>query len=306
MVSFLRNLGQIYLYFRVFFFISSLSDFRMGIAIKHPDWARYLSEATGTFFLVLIVGCNVLVMSGAGAISIGSLLMCMIYTLGSVSGANFNPAVTFAILLSGRGKMTLKDALAYMASQMAGGALAGLLTKAIFRDAFFLRVNPEYSVAKAMAVEVIYTMGLCYVVLNVATTASQAGNQYFGLAIGFTVLSAAVAIGTISNCCLNPAVALGSALAALMIKSQPDLTHYHMYFLMPMLGAIFGALAFYFVRRKDEYEPHGLGMLRLSQTDTEPQKTIVVESKVSAAPEPVIERNPSMAEVALTNSDDEH
>ena len=279
----------------------------MAFQVNHPDWARYLSEATGTFFLVLIVGCNVLVMSGAGAISIGAMLMCMIYTLGSVSGANFNPAVTFAILLSGRSKMTIKDALAYMTSQMTGGALAGLLTKAIFRDAFFLRVNPEYSVAKAMAVEVIYTMALCYVVLNVATTANQSGNQYFGISIGFTVLSAAVAIGTISNCCLNPAVALGSALAALMIKSQPDLTHYHMYFLMPMLGAIFGALAFYLVRRKDEYEPHGLGMLVVKGSEPEsviePVKAEIVEAKNTEA---VIDRNPSVAQIGLTNSDDEH
>ena len=96
--------------------------------------------------------------------------------------------------------------------------------------------------------------------MNVATTASQAGNHYFGLAIGFTVVSAAIAIGGISNCCLNPAVAVGSLLAALLAKGSRALGTYSVYFFMPYLGSMFGALAFYLVRRKDEYEPRGTGL----------------------------------------------
>merc|ERR1719265_435735 len=63
------------------------------------------SEFLGTFFLVLTVGLNVTHKSPAGAFSIAASLMCMIYALGNVSGAHFNPAVTIAIFLGGRGKM---------------------------------------------------------------------------------------------------------------------------------------------------------------------------------------------------------
>merc|ERR1719454_2780129 len=66
--------------------------------------SKVLSEFLGTFMLVLTVGLNVLSGSKAGAFSIASSLMCMIYALGSVSGAHFNPAVTTAIICSGRGK----------------------------------------------------------------------------------------------------------------------------------------------------------------------------------------------------------
>merc|ERR1719213_1215005 len=68
--------------------------------VSHSHWCKYLAEFVGTYFLVLTVGCNVLTGSVGAAISIGSILMVMIYALGSVSGAHFNPAVTLAILLA--------------------------------------------------------------------------------------------------------------------------------------------------------------------------------------------------------------
>jgi aquaporin Z len=265
---------------------------------KHSTLSRYLSEATGTFFLVLTAGCNVLGMTTAGAISVGGMLMCMIYALGSVSGAHFNPAVTLAIYLSGRSLITLRDVGGYMLSQLTGGILAGLLCEAIFRTPFTLRFGDKFADhhARVMAVEVMYTMALCYVVLNVATTASQANNQYFGMAIGFTVLSAAIAIGVISNCCLNPAVALGSLIASKIDSEATNLKHYYVYFLMPLLGSFFGALAFYMVRRKDEYEPKNWGFLEVKK-----QSSAEVANEQSG----IVERSSSVAQVGLTNSDDE-
>merc|ERR1719321_2577510 len=64
-----------------------------------------LSEFLGTFMLVVTVGFNVLGGSKAPAFSIAASLMCMIYALGNVSGAHFNPAVTIAILCAGRNKI---------------------------------------------------------------------------------------------------------------------------------------------------------------------------------------------------------
>merc|ERR1719174_562467 len=77
-----------------------------GAGLPTPGLVQKLSsECIGTFFLVFTVGMNVLGGFTGAAFSIGSALMCMIYALGSVSGAHFNPAVTIAILLSGRNKI---------------------------------------------------------------------------------------------------------------------------------------------------------------------------------------------------------
>merc|ERR1719321_2278236 len=94
---------------------------------KMPMVSALVSEFLGTFFLVLTVGLNVLGSSKAGAFSIAAALMSMIYALGNVSGAHFNPAVTMAILLSGRDKMAggVGMAGAYMATQIIAGCMAG-------------------------------------------------------------------------------------------------------------------------------------------------------------------------------------
>jgi aquaporin Z len=68
-------------------------------------------------------------------------------------------------------------------------------------------------------VELLFTFALCYVVLNVATSKSQMGNSFFGLAIGFTVLAGAFAVGGISGAAFNPAVSLGAATAGLFAFS---------------------------------------------------------------------------------------
>merc|ERR1719198_1148560 len=99
----------------------------MGVP-PHTDAARYLSEFLGTFFLVLTIGCNVLSHSVGAAISIGSMLMIMIYSLGSVSGAHFNPAVTVAVAIASpkvkRGPLPApfgSHALIYILMQLLGG-----------------------------------------------------------------------------------------------------------------------------------------------------------------------------------------
>merc|ERR550514_2114716 len=133
----------------------------------------------------------------------------MIFALGSVSGAHFNPAVTFAIRLSGRGKIVLREAVIYMIVQCLGGFCAGAVYLGVCGGTFTLAPVGKYSVLSVCIVEAFYSMALCYVVLNVATTAKAEGNSYFGLAIGFTVVSAAMTIGGISGCSLNPAVSFG-------------------------------------------------------------------------------------------------
>merc|ERR1719281_623817 len=143
---------------------------------KHQRLSKLTAEFIGTFFLVFTIGCNVHSGSIAAAISIGAMLMVMIYSLGSVSGGHFNPAVTVAVRLSGRGKITDHDAVAYVLAQVAGGICGAMVYRLIVDTAFILGPVGLYSTADAVAAEIFFSAALCYVVLNVATTANERGN----------------------------------------------------------------------------------------------------------------------------------
>lgn len=227
---------------------------KLPLRVQHNDVCKYLAEFTGTYFLVLTVGCNVLTGSVAAAISIGGVLTVMIFALGSVSGAHFNPAVTLAVALSGRKQLDAKQGALYIVAQLIASVCAAATYAVICKGTFVLEPVAKYTWVTALTVELLYSMALCYVVLNVATTRRQFGNQYFGLAIGFTVVAAALAIGGISGCSLNPAVSFGTLAAATFERGTPALRWFPLYFFAPFLGAALAAGSFYIVRKGDEYK----------------------------------------------------
>jgi len=174
---------------------------------------KYLVEFVGTFFLVFTVGCTV-VGNGAGALAplaIGSALMVMVFAGGHVSGGHYNPAVTLGVWL--RGKCEAKDVGPYMISQIAGSVLAALAVKYLKMGA---TVTPmSLNTLPALVAEFLFTFALVFVVLNTATAKGTAGNSFYGLAIGFTVMSGAFAVGNISGGAFNPAVAVGISVVGL-------------------------------------------------------------------------------------------
>ena len=172
---------------------------------------KYIAEFIGTFFLVLTIGCTVIPGSALAPLAIGAVLMVMIYAGGHISGAHFNPAVTLAVFI--RGKCEAKDVLPYWIAQIAAAAVAA-------RTAVFLcgkSGTPMViaSIPTALVAEFLFTFALAYVVVNVATAKGTSGNSFYGLAIGFTVLTGAFAVGGISGGAFNPAVAIGAAVMKL-------------------------------------------------------------------------------------------
>lgn len=168
---------------------------------------KYITEFIGTFYLVLTIGC-VVVIGGAGVIAplaIGSALMVMIYAGGHISGGHYNPAVTLGVWI--RGRCDTKDVVPYWLAQFAGAVLAALalnyLKGGVSASLMNLNIGP------ALLAEFFFSFALVYVVLNVATAKANAGNSFYGLAIGFTVMTGAFAVGSISGAAFNPAVALG-------------------------------------------------------------------------------------------------
>jgi aquaporin Z len=170
--------------------------------------AKLLSEFLGTYMLVLTVGLNVLSGSAAGAFSIAASLMCMIFALGTCSGAHFNPAVTTAIICSGRGKCTPKDGAMYMGVQIVGGICAAFTYSFLMNGETFALKPAAYKWHQVAVAEFVFTFVLAFVVLSVATT--KAGlSEYFGFAIGMCVTVGGCAIGKVSGGSLNPAVSIG-------------------------------------------------------------------------------------------------
>jgi aquaporin Z len=168
---------------------------------------KYIVEFIGTFFLVFTVGmCVMKPDAGSFApLAIGSALMVMVYAGGHISGGHYNPAVTLAVWL--RGKCPTAAVPGYMASQVLAGVAAAVA-------ALYLKGNPEVTagdlkVGPSLVAEFLGTFALCWVVLNTATAKTTAGNSNYGLAIGFTVLVMAYAVGGVSGGAFNPAVAVG-------------------------------------------------------------------------------------------------
>jgi aquaporin Z len=169
---------------------------------------KYLVEFIGTFFLVFTVGSTVIA-PGAGAmapIAIGASLMVMIFAGGHISGGHFNPAVTLAVWI--RGKCDSRDVVPYWAAQAAAALVAAWLVGR-FKMAGAAMPLAMASWKPPFMAEFLFTFALCWVVLNVATSRGTAGNSFYGLAIGMTVMVGAYAVGPVSGGAFNPAVATG-------------------------------------------------------------------------------------------------
>merc|ERR1719375_3104750 len=224
-------------------------------------WSKYFAEFIGTYFLVFTAGCNVLSGSIGAAFSIGAMLMVMVYSLGSVSGAHFNPAVTLAVWMSGRGLLPLRHAFFYILAQLLGALCGSMSYWLICNGSFIFEPIGRHDMYAVGQVEILYTAALCYVMLNVATSHKQDGNHYFGLAIGFTVVAAGLSIAGISGCSLNPALSVAAALAASQVAGFSALKYVPLYCFSHFLGSVLGFAAFYVVRKADEYAPEKPGDL---------------------------------------------
>ncbi len=205
---------------------------------------------TGRFQTLLaeFVGTFVLVFAGTGAVATGHLLgnppvlltvafafggaiAVMVYTYRSVSGAHFNPAVTFALWIDRR--VTAGSAVAYIATQLAAAAAAsGILALAVGPALAPVGATlPADGPGMALLFEVIATFVLVTVILGVVRVGAGA-DAYAGLAIGGTVFLCALFAGPVSGASMNPARSFGPALFA-----PNAIASYWIYVAGPLSGA---------------------------------------------------------------------
>jgi aquaporin Z len=205
---------------------------------------KYVVEFIGTFFLVGTVGFTVMKPFDAGAmapLAIGSALMVMIFAGGHISGGHYNPAVTLGVTL--RGKCTWADAVPYWVAQFLAAAVAAAAVLMVKAGAGVPTSTPEgspvFGTPAILLVEFLFMFALVYVVLNVATAKGTAGNSFYGLAIGFTVVTGAFAVGPVSGGAFNPAVGL-----AVTIMGLADVTRLVLYLVADFAGGAAAAMLF--------------------------------------------------------------
>jgi MIP family channel proteins len=225
----------------------------LDAAVEAREPTAYAAEAIGTFLLVFFI-CAVISVGNAGVLQLdiaglgllhALILMVLVYALGTTSGAHFNPAVTIGLLAIHR--IRARDAGFYLACQLIGGAVAGLLVLLLFHGAgasvhygataVSSKVVPHGSPWLGLIDEALGTFLLMWAVMAVAINPRREPHVA-GLAIGGALGLAVMVFGPATGAGLNPARWLGPALAS---GTYGD---FWIYLIGPMIGAIAAAFGY--------------------------------------------------------------
>ena len=207
---------------------------------------KYIVEFIGTFFLVLTICMTSYskVSADLQPLAVGSMLMVLIYSMGYLSGAQFNPAISLAIYL--RGRINLKEMGFYWIAQILGAVAAAMMTAVLISakpPVGLIASTPQFfSMVPSLIAEVLGSFALTWVILTVATSKALDGNNFYGLAIGFTVTALMYTLGSVSGSAFNPVVAIASCIAHLSTWNS-----LWIYMVGGLGGAVLGTIAFKYI-----------------------------------------------------------
>ncbi|XP_051223680.1 aquaporin NIP1-2 [Lolium perenne] len=214
---------------------------------------KILAEILGTYFMIF-AGCGSVVVNQrtGGTVTFpgicivwGLVVMVMVYSVGHVSGAHFNPAVTIAFATCRR--FPWKQVPSYVLAQVLGSTLASLTLRLTFGGGHehFFGTTPSGSYTQAVALEFIISFYLMFVVSGVATD-DRAIGELAGLAVGATVVLNVLFAGPITGASMNPARSLGPAIVAARYGGL------WVYVVGPVCGTVAGAWAYNLIRLQDK------------------------------------------------------
>jgi MIP family channel proteins len=207
----------------------------------------HVAEFIGTFALVF-AGCGAIAVGKLPdtgvAIAFGLVIAVMIYALGHISGAHFNPAVSVGFAIGRHFPWT--RVLTYAIAQVAGALAGALALRAILGPGVSLGVTkPAGTDLQSLAMEAVLTFFLMLVITAVATD-SRAVGEAAAVAIGGCVALGALVGGPVSGASMNPARSLGPALVS------GDLSHIWVYLAGPILGSVVAAALYRWLRAGQE------------------------------------------------------
>lgn len=213
------------------------------------------AELVGTFMLVF-AGCGSIMVAerfpgsvppGAIPVVFGLVIAAMIYAVGHISGAHFNPAVTFAFALARH--FPKREVVSYWLAQFLGAGLAmGALFLLLPNGSSYGATVPHVTLAQTFGWELVLTFCLMFVIIAVATDTRAVGTMA-GAAIGATVTLASLVGGPITGASMNPARSLAPALF------QGEVGVLGVYFLGPCVGAALAAFAYEWMRCETNRQP---------------------------------------------------
>ncbi|MES2512874.1 MAG: aquaporin [Bacteroidota bacterium] len=212
---------------------------------------KYLAEIIGTFALVFCgTGAIVINQESGGAIThvgiaitFGLIVAAMIYTIGDISGAHLNPAVTIAFWTAKR--FPAKEIVPYILSQTIGAFIASFTLKFLFPANQMLgSTMPAGPPMQSFVLELILTFILMFVIIHVATGSKEQG-MFAGLAIGSVVLLEAMFAGPVCGASMNPIRSIAPAIAS------GHLEHIWIYIMAPVSGAVLAVFSWMGLKQKE-------------------------------------------------------
>ena len=211
---------------------------------------KYLAELIGTFALVFCgTGAIIINQESGGAIShvgiamtFGLIVSVMIYTVGDISGAHLNPAVTIAFWIAK--DFSIKEIIPYILSQGFGAFIASITLHYLFplNDALGSTL-PSGSPLQSFILELILTFLLMFVILHVAKGSNEQG-MFAGIAIGGVVMLEALFAGPICGASMNPIRSIAPAIISGHVE------HLWVYIAAPIIGAILAVGAWIILKTK--------------------------------------------------------
>ena len=216
---------------------------------------KYIAEFIGTFVLVLFacgtavaVGCDAA--SGSGylltALAFGLVIVAMAYSIGNISGCHINPAVSIAMLVSG--KLSLKDFIGYVIAQVAGAIAGAAVLLPIFGADCGFGANALYQgdIGLSILIEVILTFVFVIAILGV--TSKTENGAVAGLVIGLTLTLVHILGIALTGTSVNPARSIGSAVFA----GGEALKNVWVFIVAPLVGGALAAIVYKFLSKEEK------------------------------------------------------
>lgn len=217
---------------------------------------KYIAEFIGTAVLVLfacgtaaILGCDTIAGYLTTALAFGLVIVAMAYSVGNISGCHINPAVSIAMLVSG--KMSIKDFIGYIIAQFAG-AIAGawVLMEAVGKESG-LGTNAlagDNNYFASIAIEIILTFVFVFAILGV--TSKKENSAVSGVVIGLSLTLVHILGIAFTGTSVNPARSFGPAL----FVGGEALSNVWVFIVAPLVGGVLAALVYKFLAsgKKDE------------------------------------------------------
>ncbi len=227
---------------------------------------KCIAECIGTFVLV-VFGCGVAVATGctgndgivATALAFGLVIVAMAYSIGNISGCHINPAVSTAMLVSG--KMTVKEYVGYVLSQILG-ALAGAAVVGLFFGSFenlggnavqetlINAYGSTPSLFVGLVVEIVLTFAFVLAILGV--TSKTENKAVTGVVIGLALTLVHLLGIRLTGTSVNPARSIGPALLQMIGGNFTAISQIWIFIVGPILGAVLAAVLYKFLEGKKQ------------------------------------------------------